>query len=557
MKTSTFGRFDPVNFVSLLLWSLIEVSSSSNATQAPHLIIQPAQPDNTYFSLTGSTFLLNCTIKGENVPVFDLSWWHNGEQLSRSKTRQIDNATLQLQLLNAKTTDNGIYWCNQISDTKSGGINISLSVADPPSPPRNLKWSAIGAMKREYRLYWEASSYTGGLPIDYSIKLCLNDSVMKPALPSALTCKWIDKCHYLNAPKNERHLSCILKATDDFIPVCGTGCSYSIYVVATNAVRSTTSAIFLPIVHLFEATPWPPEELTVKQLSNRNQEYKVSWAEKRDWRYTVIEYTVLYHTWGDKHNKTAVVKNKQFTILIGLKAFTYYYVYLKVRFLNDDYPNSAYSDIVGPRIIRTSPGVPVNPPVVVRDRSDIFPGNSGLRNVTVEWKLADISSWRGTPGKYTVFCKPRNVGKGQAQTLEYSIDATSNKTTLPKLNSRTKYNVYLKMCNKEKKCSNTGESYIIKEVQEKETQPNYQKKLSTIQIVLLSISAVMVFVAVLCVVYLFRKWRCWEAGRHTPNFQPLGELIHIGPPANDYEYVNSDASAQVEGDYDEIETGGN
>lgn len=64
-----------------------------------------------------------------------------------------------------------------------------------------------------------------------------------------------------------------------------------------------------------------------------------------------------------------------------------------------------------------------------------------------------------------VFCKPHNVGKGQAQTLEYSIDATSNKTTLPKLNSRTKYNVYLKMYNKEKKCSNTGESYIIKEVQ--------------------------------------------------------------------------------------------
>ena len=107
-------------------------------------------------------------------------------------------------------------------------------------------------MEREVHLYWEASSYTGGLPIDYSIKLCLNDSVMKPALPSALTCKWIDKCHYLNAPKNERHLSCILKGTDDFIPGCGTECSYSIYVVATNAVGSTTSAIFLPIVHLFE-----------------------------------------------------------------------------------------------------------------------------------------------------------------------------------------------------------------------------------------------------------------------------------------------------------------
>ena len=30
------------------------------------------------------------------------------------------------------------------------------------------------------------------------------------------------------------------------------------------------------------------------------------------------------------------------------------------------------------------------------------------------------------------------------------------------------------------------------------------------------------------ILYLFRKWRCWEAGRHTPNFQPLGELIHIG-----------------------------
>lgn len=31
----------------------------------------------------------------------------------------------------------------------------------------------------------------------------------------------------------------------------------------------------------------------------------------------------------------------------------------------------------------------------------------------------------------------------------------------------------------------------------------------------------------------------------------------LQPLANDYEYVNSEASAQVEGDYDEIETGGN
>lgn len=79
--------------------------------------------------------------------MFDLSWWHNGEQLSRSKTRQIDNATLQLQLLNAKTTDNGIYWCNQISDTKSGGINISLSVAG------NTLFIGFSATKYEPTMY--------------------------------------------------------------------------------------------------------------------------------------------------------------------------------------------------------------------------------------------------------------------------------------------------------------------------------------------------------------------------------------------------------------------
>lgn len=56
---------------------------------------------------------------------------------------------------------------------------------------------------------------------------------------------------------------------------------------------------------------------------------------------------------------------------------------------------------------------------------------------------------------------------------------------------------------------------------EKETQPNYQKKLSTIQIVLLSISAVMVFVAVLCVVYLFRYAKClsiYMHHHHLPRF---------------------------------------
>lgn len=56
---------------------------------------------------------------------------------------------------------------------------------------------------------------------------------------------------------------------------------------------------------------------------------------------------------------------------------------------------------------------------------------------------------------------------------------------------------------------------------EKETQPNYKKKLSTIQIVLLSISAVMVFVAVLCLVYLFRYAKClsiYMYHHHLPRF---------------------------------------
>ena len=48
--------------------------------------------------------------------------------------------------------------------------------SDQPSPPPNLRYSVVGAIKREYRVFWSASSVTGGLPVNYSVKLCLNDS---------------------------------------------------------------------------------------------------------------------------------------------------------------------------------------------------------------------------------------------------------------------------------------------------------------------------------------------------------------------------------------------
>lgn len=558
MNSSSFRRFYPFIFVSRLLLSLIEVSLSSNATQALHLVLQPTKPNNSYFSLTGSTFLLNCTITGKSVHVFNISWWHNGENLSSSKTQQIDNVTLQLQLSNTRKSDNGIYWCGSKSDKKSLRIIISLSVADPPSPPRNLEWNAIGALDREVHVYWAASSYTGGLPIDYSIKLCLNDSVINPTPPLAPMCKWIDKCHHVqpehvNVFDDKRHFSCILKGDEYDFPGCGTPCSYSIYVVASNAVGSASTEIFLPILRFSQATPWPPDRFTVEQLSDRVKELRVSWKAKRGWNYMQDidkEYTILYGTREDKENKTAVVINKEFTILRGLKAYTDYYVYLKVRFHNRDESeeNSAYSDILGPTVIKTSPGDPVNPPVVKSYHSDIFPSNSGLRNVTVEWKLADVSSWRGTPGKYKVFCRRH---KGQSPTLEYSTDATLNKTTLPKLNSRTKYNVFLKMCNKANKCSDIGEPYIINEVQEKDKPTISDKKMSTAQIATVSVLTGMgLLVGVICTVYLLRKCRRGELTRHILNILPLRERITLDPPTH-YEYLE-EASIRTEEAYEEL-----
>lgn len=98
---------------------------------------------------------------------------------------------------------------------------------------------------REYHVRWSASSYTGGLPVNYSIKLCLNTSMENE------TCKILNlddlDCRHENVLRTD--FLCVLKKPGDFISSCGKACNYTISVVAENAVGSATSWRYLPYVH--------------------------------------------------------------------------------------------------------------------------------------------------------------------------------------------------------------------------------------------------------------------------------------------------------------------
>lgn len=111
---------------------------------------------------------------------------------------------------------------------------------DLPSPPRNLSYSVVGVMdlEREYRVYWSASSFTGGLPVNYSIKLCVNDSYAE----SNGACKWSSNpdCRPTNILSTDRDFFCVLENADLVCP-CNKYCNYTISAVAENAVGSAIS----------------------------------------------------------------------------------------------------------------------------------------------------------------------------------------------------------------------------------------------------------------------------------------------------------------------------
>lgn len=123
--------------------------------------------------------------------------------------------------------------------------------ADPPSPPRNLKSSVVGVYPlTQIRLSWSSSSYTGGLPVNYSIKVCKNDSITPGA------CKWIKRaeCKPVNVLSTKRDFLCILDKSDFKLSLGDMAYAYNISVIAANAVGSARTVIYLPYVGFLEGT---------------------------------------------------------------------------------------------------------------------------------------------------------------------------------------------------------------------------------------------------------------------------------------------------------------
>lgn len=130
-------------------------------------------------------------------------------------------------------------------------MNVSFFLSDPPSPPRNLRYSVVGAMhlEREYRIFWSASSLTGGLPVNYTVKLCVNDSFAV----NNNACNWSSNpdCRPTNVLSTDKDFVCVLHKSRDFVPPCEKSCNYTISVVAENAVGTVSIWRYLPFIPLY------------------------------------------------------------------------------------------------------------------------------------------------------------------------------------------------------------------------------------------------------------------------------------------------------------------
>ena len=102
---------------------------------------------------------------------------------------------------------------------------------------------------REYRVFWSASIVTGGLPVNYSVKLCLNDSYVT----NNGVCKWSSNpdCQPTNILSKDKDFFCVLLYSGDFISPCEKTCNYTLSIVAENAVGSATSWRYLPFIPMF------------------------------------------------------------------------------------------------------------------------------------------------------------------------------------------------------------------------------------------------------------------------------------------------------------------
>ena len=395
-----------------------------------------------------------------------------------------------------------------------------------PSPPRMLRRSVVGPLGvRKWYVYWIASQETGGLAVNYSVKLCINDS----------SCKWSNnsQCKPTNILSANKEFSCVLEKKVLFLSIGEFG-NYTICVVASNEVGTAESCIFAPVVENGLATPLPPTDFSV--LKEQTGDVRVKWeldsAYSRD--NTLVKVT--YHA-ENKANKTKEVTTKtKFTIVKELEANTKYCFYVTLQTLTSHEKLSAPSNVRGPKCVRTPAARPINPPVVQLDNSVRFPDDKSLRNVTVEWTPVKQSSWKGTPGQYVLYTKYRllshkHLSKGNHT---YNISASSNRTLLQRLNSADSYNVYIQLRNKEGKYSFIGSPYEIKPLQDSSSQASKEGGFTAAQkgsIVGAVIVGVLAAGAGLYLLFNFRKNRMENASRI-----PLSELVTLDNPTDLHEY---------------------
>lgn len=526
----------PFCVILFSLLSSVHVFSLGNHSRASHITIYPRSVNNSYFALRGSVFQLNCTVRSGFGQVLNVSWKHNDKWLF-DRIKQIDKSTVQLQVLNTSTLDNGFYWCGLISGNKSQGVNISVTVADPPSLPRNLNYKIYGVYPyTEVWIRWSSSHYTGGLVVNYSIKLCHgNSDCSKPP------CKLIDmkQCPLANIRSTTTNFRCILKNFVYTLGDCQSG-DYNVSVVATNAVGSAQSSVYLPYITQSSVIPWPPKDLSVEP-TDREGELMVRWKARGSWVLSDQEYMVLYHAKGEMENKTNKVSNKEFTKLTKLKDFMEYSIYLEVRLLGGKSNWGNWSEATGPKIVKTKAGNPDNPPKVIRHHSVYFPDNSGLRNVTVVWEPADNSSWRGTHGQYIISCT-FHVNQSKVPGCEYTTDAKATNLILPRLENALSYDVFVTIRNMEGKSSSRSEPHLIEKVQENKTLTTQEGKSSSKGIAWLIASVVVGCLIAGVAVYYLRKWRL----RPSP---PMSlRNLELDLPQF-YDYPNEEDCSDPDGDY--------
>ncbi|XP_074617697.1 uncharacterized protein LOC141876821 isoform X2 [Acropora palmata] len=286
-----------------------------------------------------------------------------------------------------------------------------------------------------------------------------------------------------------------------------------------------------------KGTPRPPLNFSV---GLENGQFTVRWEERNGWQqHALIKkwYTVTYYPLSKKHNfiQTKVVKDSTVATLTDLEIFTVYCVRLFIQFENGNGIKTAPSDRLGPLCHKTKAGEPSNQPQIVTHKDYLFPDDSSVRDVAVEWKPALPSSWNGPPGKFVIYCYYSFVEeqKSLPKACEYDANATANSTVLRGLNSGDNYTVFMDKCNEEGKCSGQGKPYRINAVGGDDRKLPEGGEFTKAPIAGISLLVILCVVSAVAGVYWIRKGR-----RERRRL----DIFHDGEDEPDLQY-----------DYDEID----